>query len=115
VLGKVGGLEGENPRFRVEGLSPSKNVPPLSSGKALWQHVRKKRHFSANFPKKCKTVRKLLTTKNYKTAIMPHWQEFCLWCCRIMKHNRKNVFSGRLTLWRAAVPRAWGGVKYAPL
>ncbi len=24
VLGKVGGLEGENPRFRVEGLSPSK-------------------------------------------------------------------------------------------
>ncbi|MDE7290910.1 MAG: hypothetical protein K2N58_02590, partial [Treponemataceae bacterium] len=41
VLGKVGGLEGENPRFRVEGLSPSKNVPPLSSGKALWQKSQK--------------------------------------------------------------------------
>ena len=33
VLGKVGGLEGGNPRFRVEGLSPSKTFRPLPSGK----------------------------------------------------------------------------------
>ena len=36
MLGKVGGLEGENPRFRVEGLSPSNKVPPLTSGKQIY-------------------------------------------------------------------------------
>ena len=33
MLGKVGGLEGGNPRFRVEGFPPSKTFSPLPSGK----------------------------------------------------------------------------------
>ncbi|MDE6773588.1 MAG: hypothetical protein K2J14_03070, partial [Treponemataceae bacterium] len=48
VLGKVGGLEGENPRFRVEGLSPSKTFPPLSSGMKDFpeKKIKKKQLFS---------------------------------------------------------------------